>query len=51
MYAWYINRGHTLQELLNLGYYERMFYIAAMYKLRDEDRDEKMGLNPLVERK
>ena len=51
MYAWYINKGHTLQELLNLGYYERMFYIAAMYKLHDEDIDEKIDLNPFLKRK
>ncbi len=45
MYAWYINRGgHTLDELLNLGYYERMFYIATMEKAHEEDIAEKIEL-------
>ncbi len=51
MYAWYINRGHTLNELLNLGFYERMFYIASMEKAHKDDIEEKIALNPFLKRK
>lgn len=28
MYAYYIERGHTIQELLNLSETEKIFYMA-----------------------
>lgn len=30
MYAYYINRGHTLDSLLSLSYLEKLFYKEAM---------------------
>ncbi|CUU47343.1 hypothetical protein [Clostridium beijerinckii] len=51
MLAYYINKGHDLQKLIDLGYYEKMFYIASMHKLHDEDIDEKIALNPFLTRK
>ncbi|WP_205448294.1 hypothetical protein [Clostridium botulinum] len=51
MYAWYLNKGHDLQKLLNLGYYEKMFYIAAMQQTHEEDIEEKVALNPFLKRK
>ena len=51
MYMWYLNHGHTLDELLNLGYYERQFYIAAAEKFHEDDINEKIDLNPLWKRK
>lgn len=32
MIAFYLLRGHSLDELLRLGFIEKMFYIAAMEK-------------------
>ena len=29
MIAHYINRGHSLEEMLSLSYLERMFFMAA----------------------
>ncbi|WP_238948859.1 hypothetical protein [Clostridium sp. YIM B02569] len=51
MLAYYINKGHDLQKLIDLGYYEKMFYIASMHKLHDEDIDEKIALSPFLTRK
>lgn len=30
MYAYYIDRGHTLDSLLSLSYLEKLFYKEAM---------------------
>ena len=30
LYAYYIERGHTIQELLNLSETEKLYYKAAM---------------------
>lgn len=37
MYAYYINRGHKLEDLLNLSFLEKIFYSEAMdYELTRE---------------
>lgn len=37
MYAYYINRGHKLEDLINLSYTERVFYSEAMlYEIEKE---------------
>jgi len=38
MYAYYINRGHTLDSLLSLSYLEKIFYLEAMeYEIEVEN--------------
>ena len=51
MIAYYLDRGHTIKELLSLDYYEKLFYKAAMLKNKEDDTDEKIALNPFLERK
>lgn len=36
MIAFYLLRGHSLDELFDLGMIEKMFYIAAMEKYAEE---------------
>ena len=36
MIAFYLLRGHSLDELFGLGMIEKMFYIAAMEKYAEE---------------
>lgn len=37
MYAYYINRGHKLEDLLNLSFVEKIFYSEAMeYEIKRE---------------
>lgn len=39
MYAYYINRGHTLEYLLNLTFTEKIFYSEAMkYEIERETK-------------
>lgn len=51
MLAYYLDRGHTLNELLNLDYYSKLFYISAMLSNHEEDIEEKIALNPFIEKK
>jgi len=51
MIAYYLDRGHPIKELLSLSYYENLFYKAAMLKNKEENLDEKIALNPFVEKK
>jgi hypothetical protein len=51
MIAYYLDRGHTIKELLNLGYYENLFMIACMLKNKEENLDEKIALNPYIKKK
>lgn len=51
MIAYYLDRGHTIQELLSLSYYEKLFYKAAMFKNKEEDLDEKITMNPFLKKK
>lgn len=30
MYAHYINRGHRLDELINMSHIDKLFYLASM---------------------
>ncbi|MGE5627831.1 MAG: hypothetical protein ACM3X7_06905 [Solirubrobacterales bacterium] len=46
-----MDRGHTLENLLSLGYYEKLFYIACMLKNKEEDTDEKITLNPFLKKR
>lgn len=37
MYAYYINKGHTLESLLSLSFIEKVFYIESMnYSIEQE---------------
>jgi len=39
MYAYYLNRGHTLDSLLSLSYLEKKFYLEAMeYEIEMEEK-------------
>lgn len=51
MIAYYLDKGHPLKELLNLDYYEKLFYKACMLKNKEEDIDEKISLNPFIKKK
>jgi len=38
MYAYYIQKGHTLDSLLSLSYVEKVFFFESMnYALEEED--------------
>ena len=51
MIAYYLDRGHSIKELLSLSYYEQLFMTAAMLKNKEEDTDEKIALNPFLKKK
>ena len=51
MIAYYLDRGHTIKELLSLSYYEKLFMKACMLKNKEEDTDEKIILNPFIKKK
>lgn len=51
MIAYYLDRGHTLNELLNLDYYSKIFYLSSMLANHEEDIEEKIALNPFIEKK
>ncbi|OHW62905.1 hypothetical protein EUAN_06890 [Andreesenia angusta] len=44
MYAYYLQRGHSLEKLINLPYVEKYFYFEAMnHSIEEEnERYEKM---------
>lgn len=39
MYAYYIERGHTIQELLNLSETEKLFYMANIELMNEAVND------------
>lgn len=42
MYAYYLQKGHTLDSLLSLSYLEKLFYAEAMkYALKEEEEKYK----------
>jgi len=51
MIAYYLDRGHSLEYLMNLGYYEKIIFQASMFKNKVEDMDEKIALNPFLKKK
>lgn len=51
MIAYYLDKGHTIKELLGLSYYEKLVHIACAEQMHDEDLDEKIELNPFVKKK
>lgn len=51
MISYYLDRGHTIQELLGLSYYERLYHIASMELNHEEDLDEKIALSPFIKKK
>lgn len=44
MIAHYINRGHSLEEMLSLSYLERMFFMAA-WEIEVEEVAKFLGSN------
>ena len=44
MIAHYINRGHSLEEMLSLTYLERMFFMAA-WEIEVEEVAKSIGSN------
>lgn len=51
MLSYYINKGFKLEYLLNLSYYEKMFFISSMSYQKEESIEEKIALNPFLESK
>jgi len=51
MIAYYLDKGHSIKELLGLSYYEKLFYKAAMLKNKEENVDEQIALNPFLKKK
>nr|DAR08847.1 MAG TPA: hypothetical protein [Caudoviricetes sp.] len=51
MLSYYINRGHKLDYLLNLTYCEKQFFISSMSYEHDTDMEEKIAMNPFIEKK
>lgn len=54
MISYYLDRGHPLNPqkgLLDLSYYEKLFYIASMELNHEEELDEKIALNPFIKKK
>lgn len=37
MYAFYLARGHKLEDLINLNYTEKLFHIVCMEKFNEEE--------------
>ena len=44
MLHYYIQKGHSIKELLNLDEYEKLFYIASM----DKEMTENKGLSNII---
>lgn len=44
MIAHYINRGHSLEEMLSLSYLERIFFLAAL-EIEAEEVAKSLGGN------
>lgn len=40
MYSYYINRGHKLEELINMPYADKLFFVAS--KEVEEERKARM---------
>lgn len=51
MISYYLDKGHSLKELLSLDYYEQKIYVACMLQNKKEDIDEKVSLNPFIEKR
>ena len=51
MLSYYINRGHNLDYLINLIYYEKKFFISSMSYENEASIEEKIALNPFIEKK
>lgn len=40
MYSHFLNKGHSLDKLINLSYLERQFYIASMsYDIENKSKE------------
>lgn len=51
MISYYLDRGMDLEKLLNLSYYEKVFYIASMAFQTEDALDTQIALNPFIEKK
>ena len=51
MLSYYINRGHNLDYLINLSYYEKKFFISSMSYENEASIEEKIALNPFIEKR
>lgn len=51
MYAYYLDKGHTIQELLGLSYYEKLFHIACAEQMHEEHIEDEVALSPFVKKK
>ena len=51
MISYYLDRGMDLEKLLNLNYYEKVFYIASMCFQTEDSLDTQIALNPFIEKK
>ena len=49
MLSYYINRGHSLDYLLKLNYYQKMFFISSMSYEHEKNIKEQIALNPFLE--
>jgi len=44
MYSYYLNRGHVLEDLLNLSYLEKVFYTESMFYQLDLEKERYQAL-------
>ena len=51
MISYYLDRGMDLEKLLNLSYYEKVFYIASMVFQTEDALDTQIALNPFIQKK
>ena len=51
MISYYLDRGMDLEKLMNLSYYEKVFYIASMVFQTEDSLDTQIALNPFIEKK
>ena len=51
MLSYYLDRGIDLDKLMNLSYYEKVFYIASMVFQTEDSLDTQIALNPFITKK
>lgn len=59
MYAYYLQKGHPLEELVNLSELGKSFYIASMLVMKKQDTENDIALakftgkmaNPFIKEK
>ncbi|NFF21782.1 hypothetical protein FDA33_05870 [Clostridium botulinum] len=44
MIAYYLQHGHTLEELCNLSEYEKVFMISSMLLMKEEETKNSLAL-------